>query len=615
MIKNSLFFGLYIAVVVIILIAILCGFIDASHLSNLLIIALLPIFILALYELYHGILGTEFFVSIASFVGFLSGEINTIITILLIVLIAKFIEALIDEKTEKAIHSLLKLIPHEVTIQLDSNHYDIVDIKEVVPKMIVVVKAGGSIPVDGKIVYGFAFVNESSLTGESMPKEKGIGDDVFAGSFVENGTIKIEVEKAGEATLFAKMKKSIEDSQKSKARIALFASNIATILVPVILVLISLVWLFTRNSKLVVTLLVFGSPLELTVITPLAFLAGVIAAFRQGILIKGSSVLERLASVDLFAFDKTGTLTEGHLEVVEIVSLDSEYTIADILKLAAIAEKNSEHLIAQAVLIKAKLEGIEVADADSFESIVGYGVKITHQGDTYFFGSQKYADFLGINILDNKVDDIGCKSPETHTFFYIFSEKKVIGRICISDRIRDNAKSVLRSLEHYGIKQLCLLSGDHEKIVKTIAGQLRFQDYYGGLLPEQKAEVIRKLQSEKFLLAMVGDGINDAPSLKQADVGIVFGAMGIEPAVEAGDIVLMSNDLNKVLFVVGLSKKIMSIIKQNVLFGFVLIHFGGMALAFLGMLSPIQAALFHSFSDFIILINSFRIIRFKDHIR
>jgi len=615
MFKKSLFFGLYALIVFLLLSGVMCGFLDVGYLSNLLYISFLPVLFLAIYELCHGIVGTEFFVSVASFVGFLSGEIDTIIAILLIMLIAKFFETLIDEKTDKAIDSLLKLIPHEATIQLDQNNYDVIDIKKVVPGMVVIVKAGGRIPVDGKIVYGFASINESSLTGESFPKEKGIDNEVFAGSFVENGMIKIIVEKSGDGTLFARMKSSMESSQKSKAKISTDASNIATILVPIILGFIFLVWIITRNNKLVVTLLVFGSPLELTLITPLAILAGVIASFRQGILVKGGSALERLSSVDVFAFDKTGTLTIGDLEVVEIVSLDLHYTTNDILKLAAIAEKNSGHLIAKAVLNKAKLEGILVPDADRFESMIGYGVKIEYMKNTYFLGSQKYAEFLGINLSDQQSRGIECVCPGFHADFYLFSYSKAIGRICILDKIRGNAQSVLRILGLNGIKRLCLLSGDNNKIVEAVAQELAIKDYCGDLLPHQKAEVIKRLQSEKFKIAMVGDGINDAPALKQADVGIVFGAMGMEPAIDAGDIVLMSNDLNKILFVVGLSKKIMSIIKQNIIFGFIVIHFGGMALAFLGLLSPIQAALFHAFSDFIVLVNSFRIIRFKDHIK
>jgi len=617
MIKKSLFFALYALIVIVLLGAVLFGLIDKGYLSILLFISLFPVFILALYELFQGSLGTEFFVSIASVVGFLSGEINAIIAILLIMLIAKFFEMLIDEKTDHAIDSLLKLIPHEATVQVDENNYDIITIKQVVQGMIVIVKAGGRIPADGKIVYGFASINESSLTGESFPKEKGVDCNVFAGSFVENGMIKILVEKSGEDTLFAKMKKSIESSQKSKAKISIFASNVATILVPIILIFIFFVWLITRDTKLVVTLLVFGSPLELTLITPLAILAGVIAAFRQGVLVRGGLALERLASVDVFAFDKTGTLTSGDLEIVEVLSLDSKYTASDILKLAAIAEKNSEHLIAKAVLCKAKLEGILIPDADSFESMVGYGVKINYLNDTYFLGSKQYADFLGIPMAGDGVGSANatCDDNGLHASFYVFSETNVIGRVCVLDQLRDDARPVLNHLSRNGVKRLLLLSGDNKKIVESVAKELGLNDFYADLLPDQKAEIIQKLQAQKFKLAMVGDGINDSPALKQADVGIVFGAMGMEPAIEAGDIVLMSNDLNKVLFVFGLSKKIMSIIKQNILFGFMIIHFGGMALAFLGLINPIQAALFHACSDFIVLINSFRIIRFKDHIK
>jgi len=617
MIKKSLFFALYALIVFVFLCAVLGGLIDSGYSSILLFISLLPVFWVALYELFKGSLGTEIFVSIAAIVGFLSGEIDTIIAILLIMLIAKFFESLIDEKTDHAIDSLLKLIPHEATVQVDENNHDIITIKQVVPRMIVIVKGGGRIPADGRIIYGFASINESSLTGESFPKEKGVCDDVFAGSFVENGMIKILVEKAGEDTLFAKMKKSIESSQKSKAKISIFASTIAKILVPIILIFIFLVWLITRDTKLVVTLLVFGSPLELTLITPLAILAGVIAAFRQGILVRGGPALERLASVDVFAFDKTGTLTSGDLKIVEVLSLDTKYNASDILKLAAIAEKNSEHLIAKAVLSKAKLEGIMIPDADSFESMVGYGVKITYLGDTYFLGSKQYADFLGISMSRDGIDyaQASCDDTGLHASFYMFSQAGVIGRICFLDQLRNDAKTTLNHLSRNGVKQLLLLSGDNKKIVASVAKELNFTDFYGDLLPGQKAEIIKKLQSQKFKLAMVGDGINDSPALKQADVGIVFGAMGMEPAIEAGDIVLMSNDLNKILFVFGLSKKIMSIIKQNIIFGFMIIHFGGMALAFLGIINPIQAALFHACSDFIVLINSFRIIRFKDHIK
>ena len=321
--------------------------------------AFIPIAYEATVVLFKKTIGAEFFLVIATIIALVGHEESAITVVLLIMLIAHYIETLIEERTEDALGGLVKLIPTDVLVKEDHKERTI-PLASVTPGMHLVIKTGGAIPVDGIILSGVASIQEAVLTGESIPQEKGVGELVFAGTYVGAGSIVIEVQKIGEATLFGKISKLLEQAEHSKARVVLLTDRITSIFTPVFLIFIALVWLLTHNIKTVITLLIFGSPLELALVTPLTLLAAMVAAFRRGILIKRTGSLEKLASADTVIFDKTGTLTMGTPEIVSIKPLDSSSTPKDILLLAAIAEKKSGHVLAKAILSQAEREGLEV---------------------------------------------------------------------------------------------------------------------------------------------------------------------------------------------------------------------------------------------------------------
>ena len=386
--------------------------------------------------------------------------------------------------------------------------------------------------------------------------------------------------------------------------------QIAFYLVPTFLFLIALTWIVTKNLNLVTTLLVFGSPLELTIITPLAILSGIIAAFRNGILVKGGLVLEKFSKADTIIFDKTGTLTIGEPEVTKIEIFGSKYNEKEILKIAASAEKRSDHILAKAILKKAKEEDVTVPDPENYVSVSGHGVEITYNNEKCFLGNKHFieaAEHGNIKIPFNAEK----KEDEQYSSFYLGCGGKLYGKIYITDKIREEAKRTIEDLKKLGLKELILLSGDKQKIVSQTASLLDIPKAYGEVFPDQKLLMIENLQNKNHIVAMVGDGINDAPALKQANIGIAMGAMGMEPAIEAADIVLITNNLYQVVFVYALSKKIFKVILQNLLIGFALIHGLGIILTFLGFVDPLKAALFHAVSDVAILINSARLINFK----
>lgn len=574
------------------------------HIS--LIIALIPIAYVAFEKLKSLRISTELFLVIASIISFIGHEERAINLVLIIMLVAEYLQKIIERRTRSALSSLIKLIPSKAVVKTPTAEKEI-PLKEVTPGMLVIINTGQSIGVDGIIVQGKAEINESSLTGESTVKIKQKGQEVLAGTFVESGSILVKVNKVGSDTFFGKITFLVEQAENKKANVVLLADKVASILVPILLLFFIGTWIITGDIKLVITLLVFGSPFELTLITPLSIFSGVIAAFKQGILVKGGIALEKLAYSNIMIFDKTGTLTAGEPEVVKIEILDKNYSQEEIIKIAAIADKRSGHVLAKSILSKAKQLNITVPDPDEYISISGHGVEIVYNNQKYFLGNKHFIEapeHANIHISDT------AENTQDYSSVYLADQDNLCAIIYISDAIRPEAYEVIQELKKNGLKIL-LVSGDKESVVSKVAKELKIDKAYWGIFPDEKLSIIKKLQQEGNKVTMVGDGINDAPALKQADVGIAMGAMGMEPAIDAADLVLMSNDITKIFFLYKLSKKVLSIIKQNIFIGFLLIHSIGITLAFLNLINPIQAALFHAIPDLLIMLNSARLVNFS----
>ncbi len=554
--------------------------------------------------------GSEIFFVFAAIVAVIGHEEQAMIIVLIVVMIAEYLEHLVEERTEHAIQSLIHLIPTDVLIRV-GNREEMRPISEVQIGTQIIVKTGFRIPVDGIVLEGVAGVNEAALTGESVLREKKKDELVFAGTFVESGSLVIEAQKVGVNTMFGKIEQLLAEAGKRKAKINILTDRIAWILLPIIVIFITSVWFITRDLQLVITLLVFGSPIELILVTPLSILGGVVAAFKNGVLVKGGLSLERLAKADTVIFDKTGTLTIGEPRIVSIQAIDKNHTEKDIIKMSAITEKRSGHVLSKAIMDRAREENIDVPDPDHYISVSGHGVEVDYGNEHYRLGSKHFIEAKDHGNI--KVDNVPfCIDGESlHSTFYLACGDKLCGVICVADEIRNDAKETINALKESGIKKFILLSGDREEVVQHVAQNLGISEAYGGVMPDQKLKMIEKLQQEGHKVLMIGDGINDAPSLKQADVGIAMGAMGMEPAIEAADIALMSNDLSKIVFTRELSKKVLRTIKQNIILGLGLTHGLGMALALLHFLNPIQAAFFHAVPDLLILVNSGRLMGFR----
>lgn len=568
----------------------------------------LQMLLLAIRGLRKKQIGTEFFLVFATIIALIGKQEKAIMFVLLIMILAHYAELLIEQSTQNAIKNLIKLMPSSAVV-LENHHEKIVAIDQLIPGMNILVKTGSRIPADGYVIEGKAAINESMLTGESMPVEKCISNSVFAGTYIESGSIVFRVQRVQKETLFSKMATLFEQAEEKKANITMLTNKIAFVLVPVILLLILVVWLISGNLELVITLLIFGSPLELSLVTPLTILAGSVAAFRHGILIKGGRALEQLAHVTTMIFDKTGTLTLGEPTIVAITSFDPHYAEREILKIAAIAELRADHVVAKSILKKAHQENIEIPQPEKYVSLAGHGVEISYNSQRYFFGNEHFIQAPEHGNSPIAIDQIIKNAP--YSEHYLATQGKVIGKISVQDVVRSDAQETIKKLQTTGIKEIILLSGDRQEITQTVAQQLGISKAYGQAFPEEKLKLLDTLQQQKMIVAMVGDGINDAAALKQANVGIAMGAMGMEPAIEAADIVLMTNELKNIYFVRLLSQEVFKIIKQNLIIGFLILHVLGLILTLMHYINPIQAAFFHAISDVIILLNASRLIGFN----
>lgn len=564
--------------------------------------------VIAIADLKEHHIGTEFFLVFAALGAVIGRQERAIMFVLLIMIIARYFELFIERRTYRAIEQLIQLIPAQVTC-IEHNREKVIPLDHVVPGMQIVVNTGARVPADGIVVEGHATINEAPLTGESMPREKSVNSSVFAGTFIESGSIVFRVERVREETVFGKMTALFAQAEEKKAHISILAERIVFWVVPLLLLFILLVWLISKNFDTVMTLLIFGSPLELSLVTPLAVLAGSVSAFRHGILVRGGRALEQLARVDTMIFDKTGTLTLGTPAIVDIKTSDVRFSVDDILRIAAIAELRSDHPFAKAIVQKADAEHVALEKPELYNSIVGHGVEIVLHGRRYFVGNQHFieAPEHGNSLISQEI----VQGNGMASAVYLATDGVMIGVIRVMDTVRPDARATIQELRNAGIQRIILLSGDRQEVTNEIARTLGITEAYGQAFPEDKLKLLDALQKKGSVVAMVGDGINDVAALKQAHVGIAMGAMGMEPAIEAADIVLMTNELYNIYFVRVLAKKVFRVIYQGLILGFVMVHLTGIVLSLLHLVTPVQAALCHAVSDILILLNATRLITFR----
>lgn len=547
----------------------------------------------------------------------LNGHMHTFFeasaVLITIVVFGRLLELRAKGKTSDAIKKLMGLAPKEAVVLRDGREI-IVKNEEILLGDIVVVKPGGKIPVDGQITEGYSSIDESMITGESVPVEKNIGDKVIGGTINKYGILKFKAEKVGKDTTLAQIIKLISDAQGNKAPIQRFADTVAAYFVQGVLIIALmtfLVWFFALNSefsfalKASVAVLVIACPCALGLATPTAIMVGTGKGAQSGILIKGGEALETAHKIKHIVFDKTGTITKGKPVLTDVLPLGKKDK-NEILKIAASIENNSEHPLAEAIVDKSKEEDIELISVDDFEALPGKGLKSRLFGKDYFFGNPAFMGEQGVDITPFN-DNIKMLEKDGKTTMILSQGKDPLGIFAVADTIKETSLEAVRELAEMGIRPY-MITGDNERTALAIAKKVGISDIFAGVMPEGKAEHVEFLK-KKGIVAMVGDGINDSPALVAADVGIAMSS-GTDIAMDAGDIVLMKNDLRDVVKAIKLSKMTMSKIRQNMFWALFYNSLGipvaaGVLYPFTGMLlSPMLAGLAMAMSSVSVVGNS-----------
>ena len=548
-------------------------------------------------------IGTEIFVTVATIIAMIGHEYVAGAVLMTIILIAEFIAELNTDRARASIKALIGSVPQTALIRTDGKEHS-VPITELKIGDVVLVRAGEKIPVDGTVVAGQGAVNEAPITGESLPQEKGVDGSVLAGTLVESGALDIRSDKLGKDTMFARIITLVELAEDFQAPVQKLADKVAAWLIPIVFVFLIAVYFYTHDLRKIVTLLIFTSPAELGLATPLVMIAAIARAARQGILVKGGIYLELLAKADVMVFDKTGTLTVGQPVVAAIHSNDSSFSNAELLRMAAAADRRSGHPLAVAVVARAKEMNLSVPEPTEFEMVQGRGVKATVEGKIVRVGNFKFLSENGIQapVLDYE--------PQGTTI-YVAVDSRAIGTLDLADQIRPGAKEAIARLKATGVKKVVMLTGDNAATAQRVAKELGLDEVRADLLPEDKVNAIVELQQAGHSVAMVGDGVNDAPALATAQVGIAMGARGTQAAIEAADVALMTDDLSKIVFARAIARRAYRTIQENLYVGVGVVHVLGITAALLGWIGPIQAAMIHLGPDILVFINSVKLLRVK----
>jgi Cu+-exporting ATPase len=534
--------------------------------------------------------------------------------ILALITLGKFLETRSKGKTSDAIAKLLNLAPKTATVMRDGKE-ETISVDEVVIGDVVVVRPGASIPVDGVVVEGRTSVDQSALTGESMPVEKNVGDKVHAATVNKSGYFKFKAEKVGNDTTLAQIVRLVEEAGSSKAPISKLADKISGIFVPVVIVIAivsSIIWYalgygFEFAMTIGISVLVISCPCALGLATPVAVMVATGQGASNGVLVKSAEALELMHSIDTMVLDKTGTITEGKPKVTDIMPFGVDEK--ELLIIAASIEKPSEHPLAEAILAKAKDNDLELVEVESFNAVPGRGITAIIDGKSYVAGNIEMMRDNSIKVPDSVNGNN--LSQEGKTPLYFAKENTFIGVIAVADTVKESSKSAIKELKDMGI-DVIMLTGDNETTAKAVAGSLQIDNVVADVMPQDKESIVRKLQEEGKKVAMVGDGINDAPALVRADVGIAIGA-GTDIAIESADIVLMRSDLNDAVFAVKLGKATIKNIKQNLFWAFFYNTLGiplaaGVFYPFFGLkLSPMIGALAMSLSSVFVVTNALRL--------
>lgn len=568
------------------------------------IISGIPLLYLAVWRIIYnpGIskISSALLITIAMFAAIAIGDLFAAGEVAFIMAIGAILEDMTTERAKKGLKKLISLAPTQGR-KITGGTEVMIAAEEIVKDDILRILPGETIPVDGVIVEGETSVDQSIMTGESIPVDKGPGEEVFCGTINRFGAIDIRVTKVGEDSSLQKLIRMVQEAENKKAPMQRIADKCASWLVPVALLIAIVAWIVTKDVVRAVTVLVVFCPCALVLATPTAIMAAIGQATKHGVIIKSGEALEKMGKVDTIAFDKTGTLTYGKLEVSDIISFDAAMSEQELLALAASAEAKSEHPLGKAIVACAKGNEVELADATEFKMTSGKGISAEIAGRTLYCGNETFIREYGIPITEEIEAALERLRTQGKASVLVAEEMACIGILALSDVLRPEAADMVKKLSamHTGI---VLLTGDNKKTADYFAKQVGISTICAELLPEHKVEHIIKLQEDGKHVCMIGDGVNDAPALKSAGVGVAMGSMGSDIAVEAADIALMSDDISKLPYLKRLSNATVSTIKFSITLS-MCINFLAVTLSVLGILNPTTGALVHNAgSCFVVLI-------------
>lgn len=573
------------------------------------ILASLPIAIKAWQALRMRAFSIELLVTIAVIGALYLKEYTESSVVTFLFLFGAYLEARTLEKTRSSLKSLIEMAPQEATVVRDNKEINVpVDDVEVGDRIIV--RSGGKIAVDGIIISGKATINEAAITGESVPASKKESDKVFSGTIVDNGYIEMIAEKVGDDTTFAKIIELVEEAQESKSKAQRFLDKFANIYTPAIVIMSIVVYLITRELHLSITFLVIACPGALVIGAPVSNVAGIGNGAKNGVLIKGGDVMDRFSKVDTLVFDKTGTLTKGRPEVTDIkIFIDIEEN--KLLKLVAEAETISEHHLGQTIVREANLRKINLSnEPENSQVIKGNGIIATVEGKKLVVGNRKLMELENIYIANDISEYAVGREKKGNTAIFAGVDGKIAGIFSIADQVRDDAKTALSQMRRSGIKKIIMLTGDNKHTAELVANELELDEFYAELLPQNKVEYVKKLKDEGRMVAMAGDGINDAPAIATADIGLAMGEGGTDVSMETADVVLMADKLMQFAHAFSLSKATIKNMKQNIFIA-VAVVFVLLAGVLTKNVHLASGMFIHEASILVVILNAMRLIKFK----
>ena len=542
----------------------------------------------------------------------LLGKESAALTIMFLEEVSELLTVYTMQKTRGAIKDMLSVGENYVWKEISEDNVKRVPIEEIQKDDIIVVQTGEKISVDGKIIRGEALIDQSSITGEYMPIKKSVGEEVYAGTIIKNGNISIIAEKVGDDRTVSRIIKLVEDANSNKADIQNYADTFSAQLIPLNFILAGIVYASTRSLTKAMSMLVIDYSCGIRLSTAVAFSAAINTAAKNGILVKGSNFIEELSKAETVIFDKTGTITEGKPKVQSIEVFDNSISENEMIGLAGAAEEQSSHPLATAIMSEIKDRGIEIPKHNKIKTVVSRGVETKvgkgKEAKTIRVGSKKY-------MLENNIDLTLATEAErgiisrSEIGLYVAQDEKIIGLIGVSDPPRENIKKAINRLRNYGVDDIVLLTGDLRQQAETIASRMSIDRYESELLPEDKAKNILKFQSKGSNVIMIGDGVNDAPALSYANVGVALGSTRTDVAMEAADITITQDNPLLVPGVIGLSKSTVKTIKEN--FAMVIgLNTFALVLGATGILAPIYASVLHNSTTILVVINSLKLLKY-----